>query len=225
MDIYLESRPQRELPPPGMHRAVCTCVAELGTQVTQFGPKSQLLFMFELLDLVTSSGQPFLLRRTYTSTLDPMGALRPDLEGWAGRNLQADELARLNIASLLGTCCLLGVKHDNRGERVYANITSIMARPPGTPEREQPRTALVAFSLRAEPFAMAEYATLPQWVQQTIAKSPEYQRRRKGPSGPALGATVRQRLGGGGGNGGSSNGGAAAAAPSLNDELDDVINY
>ena len=32
----------------------------------------------------------------------------------------------------------------------------------------------VAFSLRAAPFATAEYSALPQWVQTVIAQSPEY---------------------------------------------------
>jgi len=162
-----------------------------------------------------------------------MGALRPDIEGWIGRGLQADEVARLNIARLLATCCQLGVKHDTRGDRTFANITSIMARPAGTPERAQSETAQVAFSLSADPFPAAEYAALPQWVQQTIAKSPEYQRRRSGPSGPALADATRQRLGGGGDSGSGSGGGApavtvpaaAASPPRVDADLDDAIPF
>jgi len=78
MDIYLESRPQRELPPSGMHRAVCVTVATMGTQVTGFGPKPQVLFQFELLDVVNSSGKPFCV------TADLYGHSRPDGSAAAG---------------------------------------------------------------------------------------------------------------------------------------------
>jgi hypothetical protein len=192
----------------------------LGTQQTTYGPKYQVMFMFELLDITNTSGQPFVLRRTYTAMLDPMGALRPDLIGWIGHDLRTDEWDRFDLTSLLGTCCLIGVKHETRSDRTFANITSIMRRPEGTPDRSGSKTGQVAFSLDDEPFDSAAYAALPQWLQRTIAQSPEYKKRRQAPSEPALTAAVHQHLAGGSGY-------VSAPAPMRPpaDDLDDTIPF
>jgi hypothetical protein len=138
--------------------------------------------MFELLDEVMSSGKPFLLARRYTLTSDPMGSLRQDLEGWFGKTLTDEALAQINLTQLLGAVAQITVKHETRGDRTYANIVSLSPPTRGTPQRAEATTGFLAFSL-SEPFAAAEYAALPQWVQTTIAQSPECRQARGGLSG------------------------------------------
>jgi hypothetical protein len=127
-------------------------LAELGTQQTSYGPKPQLLLMFELLDEVMSSGKPFLLARRYTLTSDPMGSLRQDLEGWFGKTLTDEALAQINLTQLLGAVAQIAVKHETRGDRTYANIVSLSPPTRGTPQRAEATTGFLAFSL-SEPFA------------------------------------------------------------------------
>src|SRR5215467_3250143 len=99
-NIYMPSRAQRKIPPPGMHRGVCYVMAELGTLLTSYEPKPQLLMVFELLETVSSSGKPYELARRYTLTSDPMGKLRQDLESWLGRALTDEALARIDLSQL-----------------------------------------------------------------------------------------------------------------------------
>jgi hypothetical protein len=178
--IYIPTRPPREIPPAGMHRAACFTIAELGVQPSiKYGPKPKILFQFETLDIANQAGKPFVLRRTYTETLDPQGALRPDIEGWFGKSLTDTELAELDFADLLGAVWQLGVMHQQSGDKVYANITSVMAPPAGGPKKVKTFYDPVSFSLQARPFAAAEYSALPQWVQTVVSQSPDYRRARQ----------------------------------------------
>jgi len=152
--IYIPSRTStREIPPPGMHRGVCYLIAELGTQPTSFGPKPkpkpkpQLLMMFELMEPFSPSGKPYALARRYTLTSARLGKLWQDLESWFGRVLTDEALTKINLAQLIGAVATVVVKHELRGDKTYANTTSLIPPAPGTAKRATPTLDPVAFSL------------------------------------------------------------------------------
>jgi hypothetical protein len=115
-EIYLPSRASRELPSAGTQFAVCYGIVELGTQPTTYGPKSQVMLQFELLDEAGSNGKPLLLSRRYTMSGDPKSALRQDLESWLGRAISDEKVGRLNLSQFLGATALgSGTRHGATG--------------------------------------------------------------------------------------------------------------
>ena len=174
MAIVMPEERQYELVPAGTHVATCRLVVDLGTQEGQYGEKRQILFGWELPEELTERGEPFGIYRRYTYTSDRRSALRTDIESWLGRGLTSNDFGKLDLAEMLGRSCLLGVKHENREGRNFANITSVMLPPRGTPERRSVIGDAISLSLDDRPFRKHEFEALPQWIRELIQKSPEY---------------------------------------------------
>jgi hypothetical protein len=177
-NIYLPPRAPRELPSAGTQFAVCYGIVDLGTQGTTYGPKPQVMVQFEMLDETASNGKPLLLSRRYTMSADPKSSLRQDLESWLGRTLSDEEIARIDLSRFLGEAALLAIRHEARGDKIFANITSVLKPPSGREQKARPDTPMVAFSLQQRPFDGVGFARLPQWLQTVIANAPEYKRAR-----------------------------------------------
>ena len=194
-EIYLPSRKERELPSAGTQFAVCCGVIELGTQPTTYGSKAQVMLQFEMLDEIGTNGKPLLLSRRYTMSVDPRSTLRQDLESWLGRALSDEELGRLDLSQFLGATALLAMRHESRGDKTYANITSVLKPPAGREPRARPDGPMVAFSLQQRPFDEAGYARLPDWLRAVIANSPDYRRAKEWvPPSPRLQEQMRGQL-------------------------------
>ena len=82
------------------------------------------------------------------------------------------ELAGFDLANILGKPCLLNVVHTEKGERVYANIASVMQVPGGMVVPPQVNPSLF-FSLSA--FDAAAFESLPDALKEKIKTAPEYQ--------------------------------------------------
>jgi hypothetical protein len=177
MSMYFpKGREQRQLASAGMHPAVCNHVVDLGTQRSgNSDPKHQLHIGWELTDEPTSNGRLFEVSKRYNFTAHPMGGLWADLESWLGRALTADDLAKLDLASLIGRTATIGVIHVNRGERTFANVASVMRPAKGGPTHLTCSGGGVSFSLSDSPFDQAAYDALPAWLRTVIANSPGYQ--------------------------------------------------
>jgi hypothetical protein len=174
MPLRFTPRSPREQPPAGSHNAVITGVIDLGSQPTAYGLKPQVMIQFQLVDEKTSGGRPFTLNRRYNYTSHPSGSLRSDLDALFGQPLSSADIAKFDLAGLLGMTCIVGVSHVDRNDRTYANIMSVMQRPKGVPAR-MPCDDGGAFSLSDEPFDRAGFDALPQWIQTLISQSPEFQ--------------------------------------------------
>jgi len=172
--IVMPQEKSRELVPAGSHLAICFRVIDLGTQATPFGPKRQIMFGFELPDEHTSDGWQHTISRKFTYSSDKRSALRGEIESWLGRQLTAADFGRLDLGDMLGRSCTLGIRHDVREGRTFANVASIMKPPKGVAERLSPTNPAIAFSLADEPFRIAEFEALPGWLQSMIGRSPEY---------------------------------------------------
>jgi hypothetical protein len=174
--IYIPEEKTFELCPAGTHTGVCRIIADLGTQSGQYGQKRQLQIIWELPDERMADGRLFSIGRRYNYSSDRKSNLRADLEGWLGRVLTADDFGRFDLGRLLGATATLGVKHNLHSDgRTFANIVSVMRPGKGVPPRLPLVNGGVVFSLSDQPFAYSDFEALPQWLQDTIRKSLEYQ--------------------------------------------------
>jgi hypothetical protein len=164
--IRRESKP----PPAGSHLAVCVWVIGLGTQDGRFGPKEQVLLGFELIGQSRrwhdkngdEHESPVVVSRTFTMSLSPKSALRPLLECWRGKIFNDAELKGFDISNLAGKPCLVGITHNESGDRIYANVSSIM----GTKEKPTAESTVLIYD--ADEHDREIFERLPQWIQQKI---------------------------------------------------------
>jgi len=134
-----------EIAPPGSYAAVCTQIIDMGLQTNgSYGEKRRLLIKWELGE-TDSRGEPLQIAQSFTLSLSEKATLRRDLEAWRGRAFTKPELARFDLETLLGTACLISVVHATNGDKVFANVASIVGLPAGM-QPPTPKGALLSFS-------------------------------------------------------------------------------
>jgi len=154
-----------ELVPQGTHLAVCYMVADLGLQESTWGIKHKVVLGFEIPSetvVIDGEHKPMIINNLYTASLNKKANLRQDLEGWRGRAFTDDELAGFDLKNVLGKSCMLTVVHETKGERTWANITSISALPKGVEASEA--TRMLFYSEDEQD----QFDDLPKWVQEKI---------------------------------------------------------
>ena len=170
----------RQICPEGVHVARCYQIIDLGTseQGGNFpGKKRKIQFLFETpYELAVFNEdvgeQPFYVRSMYTLSMNEKAILRKDVQSWIGKTMDDKEAARFNVFSLLGKPCMVNVVHTTKGENTYANIKAItpLAKGMTCPDAINP---LVAFS--ASQPDMEVFASLPEFIQDKIKESDEFQ--------------------------------------------------
>jgi hypothetical protein len=126
--------------PVGVFPARCFSVIDLGTQQQEFKGDIKLLRKVQIgwelygedekgEPLKTDDGEPMSISKRYTLSLSEKSNLRPDLEAWRGRPFTVEELKGFDLEKLIGVPCYLNITHTERGEKVYANVASIMPLP------------------------------------------------------------------------------------------------
>lgn len=158
----------RELVPEGAHNAALVNIIDLGTQdAGEYGPKHKIQFAYEAVDEKTSDGKAMVAYRQYTFSSSPKGNLMKDLRGAFGIKDNDVELD-----DLLGKPCLITIEHKETDNGTFANITNIGMLPKGTKVRK-PTEPLKSLYLD-ESFDQEVYDSLPDFLKQKIAGSPEY---------------------------------------------------
>lgn len=176
-----------QLPSAGSHLAVCCIVIHMGSQPYEWedekGVRTQLQLGFELKDQYRDNGSPFFpIRRTYSFSMHPNSHLRSDLKGWLGRDLGPADLSSFEFDRLIGRTAMLGLIHNpGRNGRTYANISSILKVPHGTPETMDLESAAVV--LNPFEFNPQLFAAQPDWLRVKLLAAEEY---RLAISAPAL---------------------------------------
>ena len=164
--------------PQGAHLAICTMVVDLGMQEGFSGkPQRKVYLLFEVPDErveFTRDGAqvegPAIIGKTYTLSLSEKANLRKDLESWRGKSFTADELAGFDISKLLGVPCQIGVTHDKKGDKTYANISTLMGVSRDQKERAKalkPESELIEYSVDSHHQATLD--KLPKWIKEAIA--------------------------------------------------------
>lgn len=166
--------------PAGTHIGVCSAVIDCGLQPGfEGGPAQRKVYVnWEIpgertewtLDGKTVTG-PMKIGRFYTLSLNEKATLRAHLENWRGKPFTSAELAGFDLFSIVGKACLVGVTHKSSGDRVYANVSSILSLPKGTPAPQVEGR----ITLYPDPQNPQAFDQVPEWLQKKIlsAKSPD----------------------------------------------------
>jgi hypothetical protein len=164
-------------PDQGTYSARLVQLVDLGHQTSvwegQEKTAHKILLTFEITDAENrrTDGTAHTISRRYTASLHPKAGLRKLLESWRGRPFTADELKSFDLKTLLGVPCLVGIIHETKGDKTFANLSSIMRLPKGFapgPDTEP----LVHFDLNEPDWQV--FAQLSSRLQDQIAASPEF---------------------------------------------------
>lgn len=162
--------------PAGNHIAVCDLIADLGVQngSGKFpSPKHQVLFRFEIpaerVEYKDKDGKPInspaIIYQTFTASMHEKANLRKQLESWRGRKFTDEEAEQFDVAATLGKPCMLNVIHTPKGDKVYANISSISPLVKGmTPPK--PENDLLCY-MEGDSITLKK---LPEWIQKKVSE-------------------------------------------------------
>lgn len=166
-------------PEQGTYPARLFSLIDLGTQTASWEgkekPAHKILLQFEITDAENrrDDGTAHTMSRRFTASLHPKAALRKLLEAWRGRPFTPEELKAFDLKTLLGVPCLVGIIHETKGDKTYANLSSIMRLPKGfAPGLDT--EPLIHFDLSAPDWTV--FAALPSRLQDQISASPEFAR-------------------------------------------------
>ena len=168
--------PERKPLEAGAYAAICDMVVDLGVQPSpggQFAPKRTLLLRFQIPSErveITKDGEtkslPAVISRTVGLSLNEKATLRQLLQSWRGRAFTAEELKKFDLTAVLGKPAFINVTHSTKGDKTYANLTSIMPLPKGMPAPTLEGEALWFSTDTPNPDT---FDRLPSWVQDKIA--------------------------------------------------------
>lgn len=160
----------------GAYPAVCDMVVDLGVQQSPGGlyaPKRSVLLRFQIPSErveITRDGQtvdlPAVISRTLGLSLNEKATLRQLLQSWRGRAFTPEELKAFDLVNVLGKPAFINVTHSTKGDRTYANLTSLMPLPKGMPAPTLEGEALWYSVDEPDPLV---FDKLPAWVQDKIA--------------------------------------------------------
>lgn len=164
--------------PTGTYTAICVGTYDLGEQANTWKGKTryrnEVLFTFEFPEEtieIDGEQKPRQLSRRFAVSSSANSNLRKFVTSWMGKAFSDDEWARFNTDSVLGRSALIQVAHNETGE--YANIDGIMSLPKGMP---QPTTESELHKFNLDEWDAEEFAALPEWIQEKIRQSTQYQK-------------------------------------------------
>jgi hypothetical protein len=168
--------PERKPIEAGAYAAVCDMIVDLGVQPSpggQYAPKRTVLLRFQIPEVrveFTKDGEtrslPAVISRTVGLSLNEKSTLYGLLTSWRGRAFTQDELKRFDLGKVAGKPAFINVTHSVKGDRTYANLTSIMPLPKSMTAPALEGEALVFSTDAPNPDV---FDKLPAWVQDKIA--------------------------------------------------------
>jgi hypothetical protein len=160
----------------GAYPAIADMVVDLGIQASpnsQYPAKRTVLLRFQIPSErveITKDGEtkdlPAVISRTLGLSLNEKSTLRQLLQSWRGRAFTPEELKKFDLVNVLGKPAFVNVTHSVKGDRTYANLTSLMPLPKGMPAPVLEGEALWYSIDEPDP---AVFDKLPAWVQDKIA--------------------------------------------------------
>lgn len=172
--------------PEGQYSATCISLIDLGMQFNETYQKTQrkVMIMWELHDEdleieIDGEKKPRYISQEYTLSLNDKSRLFKDLNAWRGRNFTEDELKAFDVKTILGVPCLMQIIHTKKGDKTYANISSLMKLPKGMP-KQTPKSPIIYFDIdtstdeaRANAIRTIkeDLPKLPDWIQKKIQES------------------------------------------------------
>ena len=176
MKIKDKAKPITPPVAPGTYVAVCVGVIDLGEQYIEKFKKytAQVQIVWELDHMtveVDGEQKPRQLSRTFTLSTNKKSHLRAILSSWNGVQYSNEQFGELDLFDQIGKPCMLSVVMNETGE--YANIASVIPMITGYPA---PQTTTPPIKWDMDNWDDAVFATLPDWIQEKIKKSTQYQK-------------------------------------------------
>lgn len=176
MKIKDRAKPKQPPVAPGVYPAVCVGVIDLGEQYSEVykSYSNKVKFVWALpSETIEVDGkvEERQLSREFAVATKKTGKLRAFLGGWNGKIYTDDEFLELDLFDQLGKACLLNVVVNDTGE--YANVDSAIPPINGIP---LPASKTPFFTWDMDAWDDAAFEKLPQWVQDQIKKSTQYQK-------------------------------------------------
>lgn len=176
--MKIKDRAKPKAPPvePGVYMAVCVGVVDLGEQYSEvyknYSNKVKFVWALpgELME-VDGKMEERQLSREFSVATKKTSKLRTFLGSWNSKNYSDDEYMELDLFEQVGKACQLNVVLNDTGE--YANVDSVMPIPKGMPA---PTSKTAFFTWDMDKWDDASFEKLPQWTQDQIKKSTQYQK-------------------------------------------------
>lgn len=164
-------------PPEGQHLAICYSLVDMGTQVSEYNgeKKSQrkVQLGWELPLALQDDGSPYTIRKSFTARLHEKSNLYKFLTAWRGKKLTAEELGGFDLTKLIRVACQLGIVHDEKNGKTYANVASISGLLAGT---QVPKLHHEPVIFMLDNYSRASFEKLSDRMREVISGTPEYKR-------------------------------------------------
>ena len=184
--------------PAGVYPAWCYGLVDMGTQAETYQGKTshrqKVRLLFELPLEKDKNGKVRTIGATVTANLvGDSNKLKKWLQSWRGKPFTKEESDRFKLSAVVGKGCQLVVINKPKGSdpsKVSDYIDNIM------PVGKDPATGKPADYLKCsqpnivftiEGWDQQVYLSLPQWLQNKIAESPEGKAKMGGKPAPATG--------------------------------------
>lgn len=176
--MKIKDRAKPKAPPveSGVYIAVCIGVIDLGEQYSEKFKNyaNKVKFIWELIgETIEVDGEqkPRQLSKEFAFSASKKGSLRAFLSSWNGREYGDEEFGEVDVFDQIGKPCQLQVVLNETKE--YANVANLMPLPRGV---AVPVTDTKPIRWDMEQWDDALFAELPEWVQEQIKKSTQYQK-------------------------------------------------
>ena len=176
--MKIKDRAKPKVPPvdPGVYMAVCVGIIDLGEQYSEAfkNYSNKCMIVWELPgETIEIDGEqkPRQLSKEFTIASSNKSNLRKFIESWNGKTYSDEEFVNIELFDQIGKPCQLNVVLNSTGE--YANVDNIMPIPRGFPA---PTTETPPIKWDIEAWNDEVFKTLPEWIQEKIKKSTQYQK-------------------------------------------------
>lgn len=176
--MKIKDRAKPKVPPveAGVYMAVCIGFIDLGEQYSDKfkSYSSKGMYVWELPgETIEIDGEqmPRQLSKEFTISGSKKGNLRGFIESWNSKSYSDEEFMEFDLFEQIGKPCQLNVVLNETKE--YANVDNLMPIPKGFPA---PTTATKPIKWDMDAWSDEVFATLPEWIQEKIKKSTQYQK-------------------------------------------------
>lgn len=176
--MKIKDRAKPKAPPvePGVYMAVCIGFIDLGEQYSEMfkSHSNKGMYVWELPgETIEIDGEqkPRQLSKEFTISSSSKGNLRKFIESWNSKSYSDDEFLDFDLFDQIGKPCQINVVLNETKE--YSNVDNIMPIPRGFPA---PTTDTKQIRWDMEQWDDAVFAELPEWIQDKIKKSTQYQK-------------------------------------------------
>ena len=175
--MKIKDRAKPKAPPvePGVYMAVCVGVVDLGEQYSEkfksYSNKVKFVWALpgETIE-IDGKQEERQLSKEFTISASKKSNLRGFLESWNGKTYSDEEFGEVDLFDQIGKACQLQVVLNDTGE--YSNVANLMPLPKGMPT---PTSKTAFFTWDMDAWDDAAFEKLPEWTQEQIKKSSQYQ--------------------------------------------------